>query len=374
VLLYEERAYDFDAVCSKVADKVEMYPEMIELLKRTATATHVGALIVTCGIRHVWERVLANHGLSHVKVIGGGRLSSGYVVTGSVKGDIADRLHGKKVRVVAFGDSPLDIEMFHKADEAYVVVGEKVARSTSMDQVLAKTIDEKGLSALQVVLPNTAECRLDLDTLPKATLDNAKVDFIFRCRSTNRFVHASDKNSAKLLMTPTRDAANRSHVLRKAHERVGFYLATEYLSEIIGLEEVEIKHVQNKPTDGYRFQHEKATLIIPLMRGGEPLAFGVSKAMPAACFAHAKDFSDVDSKNFQGKRTIILVDSVINTGGSIVEFMKPLRERYPNVRVIVVAGVVQADAVVIQAVAGHKVNNKLAELMRRSGVLHSCAA
>jgi uracil phosphoribosyltransferase len=150
----------------------------------------------------------------------------------------------------------------------------------------------------------------------------------------------------------------------KAHERVGFYLATEYLSEIIGLEEVEIQHVQDKPTDGYRFRHEMATLIIPMMRGGEPLAFGVSEAMPAAGFAHAKEFSDVNSKNFEGKRTIILVDSVINTGSSIVKFMKPLREQYPNVRVIVVAGVVQADAVVIQAVTGHKVNNKLAELMR----------
>jgi hypothetical protein len=45
-------------------------------------------------------------------------------------------------------------------------------------------------------------------------------------------------------MTPTRDASNRSHVLCQAHQRVGNYLAMEYVSDIIGLEEVEIQHVQ----------------------------------------------------------------------------------------------------------------------------------
>jgi adenylate kinase/phosphoserine phosphatase len=249
MLLYEERADDFNAICDKIATRVDMYREMIELLKRIATSPHVDALVVTCGLRHVWEQVLARYGLSHVKVVGGGRLSDGYVVTGSIKGDIVDTLHEKKLRIVAFGDSQLDIEMFHKADEAYVVVGEKATRSTSMDKVLNKAIHEQGLSALQVVLPQAAEHRLDLDTLPKAALDSTELDFVFRRRSANRFVHATHKRSAKLLMTPTRDASNRSHVLRQTHQRVGNYLAMEYVSDIIGLEEVEIQHVQGREGD-----------------------------------------------------------------------------------------------------------------------------
>jgi hypothetical protein len=76
MLLYEERVDDFDAVCSKVTAKVMMYLEMIDLLKRTTTAPHVGIIVVTCGLRHVWEQVLDRYGLSHVKVIGGGRLSA----------------------------------------------------------------------------------------------------------------------------------------------------------------------------------------------------------------------------------------------------------------------------------------------------------
>ncbi|KAF1833642.1 uracil phosphoribosyltransferase [Decorospora gaudefroyi] len=368
MLLYEETGEDFDSISDKVAAKAEMYPEMIALLKRVATAPHVGAVIVTCGLRHLWESVLRRYNLSHISVIGGGRLQDGYVVTGDTKGDIVHRLHEKRLRVVAFGDSPLDIKMFQKADEAYVVVGDKGSRSKSMDEVLANEIHEWGLVALQVALPSTSGHRLDLETLPKAKLDSAELDFIFRQRSTARFMHASGKNAAKLLMTPTRNAAYRSHSLRKAHGRVGYYLSMEFLSEIIGLEEIEIQHVQEKLTDGYRFRHEKATLIIPLMRGGEPMAFGVSKAMPAASFAHAKKFRDIEPQNFHGKRTVILVDSVVNSGQSIVEFVEPLRRRYPQIRIIVVAGVVQADAVVIRdGGRADGVDNRFAELLRDDG-------
>lgn len=93
------------------------------------------------------------------------------------------------------------------------------------------------------------------------------------------------------------------------------------------------------------------------------MAFGVSKALPRAAFAHAKTFADVDKKIFEGKRTVVLVDSVINTGKSIVEFVLPLRERYPGVRVVVVAGVVQEDAVVVKKGDG-KGETGFAEMLR----------
>jgi uracil phosphoribosyltransferase len=108
-----------------------------------------------------------------------------------------------------------------------------------------------------------------------------------------------------------------------------------------------------------------------MMRGGEPLAFGVSEAMPAAGFAHAKEFPDVDAKNFEGKRTVILVDSVVNTGSSIVDFVEPLRGEYPHVRVIVVAGVVQAKALVVQTEP--EANNRFAEWMRDDRELYVVA-
>jgi len=150
MLLYEEKADDFDAICASVAAKVEMYPDMIEMLKRAGwfTTPHVNALIVTCGIRRVWELVLERNNLGHIKVIGGGSISDGYVVTGELKGAVIDHLHKKKLRVLAFGDSPLDMTMFHKADGAYIIVGNEATRSSTMEKTLVKAINDNSLSAL----------------------------------------------------------------------------------------------------------------------------------------------------------------------------------------------------------------------------------
>ena len=52
-MLYEELATQewLEAVCDKVAAKVEMYPEFVCLLRRIAGHGRVGAVVVTCGLR-----------------------------------------------------------------------------------------------------------------------------------------------------------------------------------------------------------------------------------------------------------------------------------------------------------------------------------
>jgi uracil phosphoribosyltransferase/adenylate kinase/phosphoserine phosphatase len=372
MLLYEEKADEFDDICGLVAELIQMHPDMTKLLRRLGAEPHVRAFIITCGLRRVWELVLQRYRIKNVEIIGGGRLADGYVVTGQTKGAVVDHLHSKKLRILAFGDSPLDMDMFEKADEAYVIVGREPNRSSSMDKSLTKAITEDRLSALQISLPGISPPRLTLEELPKVRLDKEELDFIFRSRKdpTTRFHHATSKPAAKILMTPTRDASNASHSLRKAHERVGYYLANEYLGSVFGLEEICIPHVQGNQTSGHRFRHEKATLIILLMRGGEPMAFGVSEAMPRAVFCHAKEFSDItDKKIFQGKRNVVLVDSVINTGKSLVDFITPLRKLCPHIRIVVVTGVVQADAVVVKPEG----DNKFAELLRDDRELYVVA-
>src|ERR1700709_2413871 len=71
-LLYEEIADDeeFDAICQEVASAVIVHPEFVSLLQLVAREKHVGAMIVSCGLRRVWEKVLEREGLSKtVKVI-----------------------------------------------------------------------------------------------------------------------------------------------------------------------------------------------------------------------------------------------------------------------------------------------------------------
>lgn len=132
-LLYEEAADDqaFDALCEDVASEVTMHPEFVSLLHLAAKYQHVGAVVVTCGLRRVWEKVLKREGLSEtVQVIRGGRIEDGFVITGAVKGALVARLREiHQVYVWAFGDSPLDLGMLSKADRAIVVVGEEHTRS-----------------------------------------------------------------------------------------------------------------------------------------------------------------------------------------------------------------------------------------------------
>ena len=104
------------------------------------------ALVVTCGIRSVWEKAIEREGLSAtVKVIGGGRLDDGLVVTPSVKAGLVHYLRTvRDLYVFAFGDSTLDLEMLKAADHAIVITGDKNTRSKSMEKNLAEAIGKNG--------------------------------------------------------------------------------------------------------------------------------------------------------------------------------------------------------------------------------------
>jgi uracil phosphoribosyltransferase/adenylate kinase/phosphoserine phosphatase len=372
MLLYEEAANEneFETLCQEVAPRVTMYPEFVSLLQLVATQEHVSAVIITCGLQRVWEKVLERERLSKtVTIIGGGRISNGYVVTPVVKTALVSRLKDThRVFVWAFGDSPLDIGMLSKADRAIVVVGDETTRSKSMDETLRIAVESGGLQAHQAVLSSTASPRLDIRTLPLIQLDAP--EFIGSVlHQQARYVeiqpiHATDRQSAKLLMTPMRDARISGPILRAAHYQVGWYLATEFLADIIGTEEYPIPHVQGHDTTGHRLLHEDQTSVVALMRGGEPMALGVSSAFPLAQFVHAKDPKDLRLHHLHGQKTIVLVDSVVNSGKTIVRFAQHIRNLNASVRIVVIAGVVQAQAVssLSQALVGHTDNFSLIAL------------
>lgn len=149
------------------------------------------------------------------------------------------------------------------------------------------------------------------------------------------------KDSAKLLATPMRNSAIAGPALREAHRRAGAYLATEFVTSIIGLEEHQTPHVMGHQSTGYRLQHEQQTTIVALMRGGEPMADGINDVFPLAMFVHANSPEEVKFHHVERQSQVILVDSVVNTGESIVNFVQAIRRLHPTIRIIVVAGVVQ---------------------------------
>ncbi|CAZ84860.1 unnamed protein product [Tuber melanosporum] len=350
-LLYEEAVMDeeFNVLCDEVASTMTIHPEFVSLLRLAEEREHVVAVVVTCGIRHVWDKVLEREGLSKtVKVIGGGRVADGFVVTAAVKAAVVARLRDiHHMHVWAFGDSVLDLPMLSKADQAIVVVGEEETRSKTMDEALLNAIDNDGLRARQTLIPGNVPPRLDTTKLPLVQLADPKfIDSLIhqRTRHPLQVLHATDRGAARLLMTPMRDATVAGPALREAHRRVGWYLATEFLTEMIGLEEYQIPHVQGHPTTGYRLCREENTSIVALMRGGEAMALGVNDAFPRAMFVHAKRPEDIEPNHLR-QHTVVLVDSVVNSGKTVVNFVKHIRSLHATIRIVVVAGVLQAQSV-----------------------------
>jgi uracil phosphoribosyltransferase/phosphoserine phosphatase/adenylate kinase len=349
-LLCEATSSDeaYEKVCEQVASATTLHPEFVALLRLAAQLTHVGTIIVSCGLLRVWEIVIERLGLRDtVAIIAGGRIADGMVVTAAVKTELVTRLqtyHNKKVW--AFGDSVLDLEMLKAADQAVVVVIEEEMRSGSMEDALLQAIENEALHARQVLIPETCSPRLDTTRLP--LLDITKIDFV------NTLLHRGDKatklsvtiaadSASKLLATPMRDAAIQGPVLRKAHERAGEYLALQHVSDILGLEQRPISHVLGYSATGFQLERECQTTIVSLMRGGDPMASGVSKAFPRAMYVHVRVPQDLKVDHLKGQQQIVLVDSVVNTGKSVIECVQAIRGLCPDIQIVIVTGVVQAQ-------------------------------
>lgn len=337
---------DFHRVCGRVAADITLYPEILAFLREAAKHEHVVVIVATCGLQHIWQDVVQRDRLEDTVKVIGTDIGTHTVVTPQIKKDIVSSLrkvHG--LTTWAFGDSPIDIPMLEAADHPVVVVGEGEARSNSMDEALAAAVDN-GLDARQVLLPSTARPRLDADRLAIEWLTSARFTALFfRRRREIDFLHATDKPASRLLMTPTRDASVFGPRLREAHHRVGLYLATEYVAQCIGVEEFPIPHVTGAQTGGFRLKDEAKTLIVALMRAGEPMASGVSTAFPTAMFLHAKEPGDLAAPRIKEASAILLVDGVINEGTTAVKFVQHIRGVEPGARVVIVTGVVQGRCV-----------------------------
>ena len=336
---------EYKKACASVALSVELYPAMQALLQLASSRPYTKVIIVTSGHREIWRNVVQRIGLDdEVPVIGGGQLSDRYVVTAKCKATVVSRLRQKYGYFVwAIGDSPLDLAMMRAADRAVVIVGHLHGRSSTMDEALAEALRDSSFRPSQALMPPSAQHRLDLEILPTIDLLDPLVQEMLVSQRL-QVIDATEKAASKLLMTPTRNAAVKGPSLRSAHHHVGQFLAYEVLAATIGLEEITIKHVQGGDATGYRLRKEDSTVVIALMRGGEPVALGISEVFGSSSFLHARDPSDITSAHLSDVSTVILVDSVINNGTTMLRFVKHVREMNAQILIIAVAAVVQKSA------------------------------
>lgn len=122
-------------------------------------------------------------------------------------------------------------------------------------------------------------------------------------------------------------------------------MATQLITEAVGLEEYTIPHVQGLTTVGHRLKAENRTLIVAMMRGGELMARGVQKTFPLSVFAFAKHPHEIAQRDVAEMANILLVDSVVNTGKSMIEFVRHIRGINSKAKILLVAGVVQAGTI-----------------------------
>ncbi|KAE8412020.1 hypothetical protein BDV36DRAFT_288242 [Aspergillus pseudocaelatus] len=247
-----------------------------------------------------------------VTVIGGGRISDGFVVAPELKEALVDHLKNQHhLGVLAFGDSPLDLKMLSRADKAFVVIEDEASRSRSMDLALKNAIENDGLKAKQCLRPNHVSPRLTTGILPELKLlDPHFVDSLLSgCGEPTKLnVISVDKlnpGAVKILMTPMRDMSVQGPRLSKAHRDVGWYLAATFLPELIGVEDIAIPHVQGHMATGHQLWGEDKILIVALMR---------------ALFVHASQPTDPQHDPLNDRFAIILVDSVVNSGRTILDF------------------------------------------------------
>lgn len=151
----------------------------------------------------------------------------------------------------------------------------------------------------------------------------------------------TNKIAAQLLANTSRKSNIDSIELCKNHFEIGKYLAYQILEEF-ELEEEDIQHVQGIKK-GVRLVGQANIAILPLMRAGLYVGEGVRNVFSQSQFIPYD--GEVNLKNLKGK-TIIIVDSVINTGKSIIEIVEKIIT-IGVAKIIVVTLVMQKDSIKI---------------------------
>ncbi|KAJ3457250.1 hypothetical protein MRS44_014391 [Fusarium solani] len=164
-----------------------------------------------------------------------------------------------------------------------------------------------------------------------------------------KMLHATDKDATRLLMFPMKDAATACPAVMDMKQRVGLYLATEFVTQLIGLEEY---FILEEPPDEIRNElrarrlfGEEDTLIMGVMGDGRSMARGVREAFPSTMLIFAASTSDIADHDVHYKYTVILVDSSINSGQTMIRFIRHIRNCNPRTRIVVMTGAVQAKAI-----------------------------
>lgn len=186
-------------------------------------------------------------------------------------------------RILAYGDSRNDLYMLKKADIGYLCLGERLSRSlVNTDVSGVKFIYDKSMKVLE---HNNSE----------SVLNDIRI-----CKSSSGICGSK---------------------LAGAHLRLGQEMGKVLKS----------------------FYPEKNSAVLVLERGGRFFGDGLYSEFGGTLYPYNPKIGslDIDSNH----HTVIIVDSVINTGKSIIEIINALRKVNKSYEFIIVSNVIQSNAI-----------------------------
>lgn len=112
---------EYAEFCEKAASLIELRGGWNEFKKIAPTI-----IIVTSGIKLLWEKVIEINGWDNTYIIGGNHfLLDNYIVDQNIKSELVMKLKKINKKVIAFGDSRLDAQMLKNSDLGCVIVNER---------------------------------------------------------------------------------------------------------------------------------------------------------------------------------------------------------------------------------------------------------
>ena len=202
------------------------------------------------------------------------------LISADTKYYVTKLLREKGYTITAYGDSKNDLYMLKEADNGYLYIGKRISRS----------LNNSDLNGLDFIYDKSTVVVSDFD-------DTIKAD---------------------VAITKSNSGINGS-LLAAAHLRLG---------ERLGKEIKTIIPTQN-------------TAAIVMERGGRFFGDGLYSAFGGVFYPYnpSKDeIPDVSIHNF-----VIIVDSVINTGRSILSVIESIKRDNPKIEIIIAANVIQRN-------------------------------
>ena len=184
-------------------------------------------------------------------------------------------------RIIAYGDSKIDLYMLQEADEGFLFIGDKLSRS----------LREEHIAGIKLIY------NMEPYILANENYEDVQQDIAI-CKS------ASGINGGKLAA---------------AHLRLGQQIGSK-IAELIPKQD---------------------TAIIVLERGGRFFGDGLYSTFGGTFYSFNPKIDSIP--NIDTPR-IVIVDSVINTGKSIVKQIDLLRKSHPNTEIVIATNVIQRKA------------------------------